>query len=183
MARLPRKHIPLAIRVEVAERQMRGFADRSLLPRSHHTIIDSVTILEAPAGEKLKTLLEMLATRFGCPVKDLRLDHDPALANREKRARMPTGQTFRVVIVPKGATVLRYYPDELDPEHLLYRPHGAEHEGSHDIKTRVRGERGQFSDLALLKRERRREKKARRPKHQWAKGRKLQSRNDLRRPK
>ena len=53
-----------------------------------------------------------------------------------------------------------YIPDANDPEHLFYRPHGAQFAGSHDVKTRIRGDHGQFSDLALIKRERRRQKKA-----------------------
>jgi hypothetical protein len=55
-----------------------------------------------------------------------------------------------------------YEPDANDPEYLVYRPHGAQHAGSHDVKTRIRGEHGQFSDIAMIKRQRRRERPAKR---------------------
>jgi hypothetical protein len=41
---------------------------------------------------------------------------------------------------------------------LNYLPHRTEFEESHDVKTRIRGPHGQFSDVALIKRQRRRER-------------------------
>ena len=64
------------------------------------------------------------------------LDHDPPLAAREFNQR--TGI---------------YNPDANHPESLIYRK--AE---DHRIKTLIRGEHGQYSDIALIKRERRRAK-------------------------
>ena len=79
---------------------------------------------------------ERLAYLLQCKFGDERfhLDHHPCLA-------------------------LRYFDDETgqyDPpansvEHLIYRV--AE---DHEIKTRIRGDHGQFSDLALIRREKRR---------------------------
>lgn len=132
MARLYRPHIPLSVRYAVAARQL------------NWPVNDDLSRL-AGYGEMLKLLLPELADKLGCEVSDLRLDHDPALGTRPKR-----GEGKRTV----------YEPAANDPEHLKYRPHGAQFDDSHDIKTRVRGPHGQFSDIALIKRERRRERKA-----------------------
>lgn len=150
MARLPRKHIPLRVRCEVVSRQL--------------------GIEPPPAsadGKALQARLAVLAGLLACEVADLRLDHDPALENREK-------------IRDVDGEILRYVPDELDPLHLIYRE-----KHDHHIKTNVRGERGQFADNVIAKRERRREKKAHgkpawgkkiKGRSQWPRGRKLQSR-------
>ena len=143
MARLYRPHIPLAVRCEVATRQLSDILE----------LVD-LDVPEKPMQARLDALLGMLAKCMGCEVKDLRLDHEPALALRSTGIR--NGKSY-------------YIPDANDPEHLFYRPHGAEFDGSHDIKTRVRGDNGQFSDLALIRREKRRQKKAAgRPKKRWA---------------
>lgn len=63
----------------------------------------------------------------------LHLDHDPALCNRKFNNR--TG---------------KYKPDANDPKFLIYRTT----EG-HDIKTRVRGDGAQLSDLAMLRKNKR----------------------------
>lgn len=92
-----------------------------------------------------------------CDRSELRLDHDPPLALRPQHRKGLGRKTY-------------YVPDANDPEHLKYRPHGPQHDGSHDVKTRVRGDHGQFSDLALIRREKRRLGKAeRKPKPKWAK--------------
>jgi hypothetical protein len=88
---------------------------------------------------RLADLQEALASVFGGPVH---LDHDPALVNRKFNAR--TG---------------KYTPDANDPDYLVYRS-----KTDHDIKTRVRGDGAQYSDLALrrkLKRIQRNRKKGR----------------------
>lgn len=126
----------------------------------------------------LDMLLAKLAELLGCAVEDLRLDHDPPLALRPQERRGLGKKIY-------------YIPDANDPEHLNYRPHGAQFAGSHDVKTRIRGEHGQFSDVQLIKRQRRRERKAapkqacrfsrpqkRTKKSTWPKNRKLQSRSN-----
>jgi hypothetical protein len=65
-------------------------------------------------------------------------DHDPPLGTRPFSNR--TG---------------KYKPDANDPEHLFYRS-----EDDHRTKTFVRGEHGQYSDIVLIKRERRRNRPA-----------------------
>lgn len=136
MARLYRPHIPLSVKVEVARRQLIERGDRARVryptPAKH-----------LPLYKQLAHMLGTLAESMLCEVKDLRLDHDPPLGAREK-----TGEGRGTV----------YTPDANDPEHLFYRPHGAQFAGSHDVKTRIRGDHGQFSDVALIKRERRRTK-------------------------
>lgn len=109
-------------------------------------------------GSFVKDRLARLAVLLRCEVADLALDHDPALVNREKDVEVAHGQVFsRVVIVPPGGVVLRYYPDANDPEHLIYRV-GGETGSAHDVKTRIRGEHGQHSDLALARKNKRIEK-------------------------
>lgn len=139
MARLHRPHVPLKVRCVVAARQLGYF---TLIATIMHATHDRMM------GRLLDNLLDELARSFGCEVDELRLDHNPPLGARPK-----TGEGKRTV----------YEPDANDPEHLLYRPHGAQHEGSHDVKTRIRGDRGQYSDIVLIKRQRRRER-APRPK-------------------
>lgn len=132
----------------------------------------------------LADLLARFANQLGVTVKQLHLDHDPALENRRQLFRNPGSTT------PHG-----YVPDANDPNFLLYRI-GGFRGSDHDIKTRVRGERGQFADNVIAKRARRRAKKIdtsdipevkeawfKRAKIKWPKGRKLQGRNDLRRRK
>jgi hypothetical protein len=66
------------------------------------------------------------------------LDHDRPLAARDFNER--TG---------------KYTPDANDPEHLFYIT-----DEEHRVKTLLRGARGQYSDIALIKRERRRNRPA-----------------------
>lgn len=114
-------------------------------------------------GARLAYLMRQL---FGD--KPHALDHNPALVNRRRYVR--NGKTF-------------YDPPANDPDYLIYREAGP---GSdHDIKTRVRGEHGQHSDLALARIEKRRMKKkaAKRTakynrKYNWPKGRKIRSRKE-----
>lgn len=133
MARLYRPHIPLSVKVKVAERQLKAVG------------------LEPISTEKLSTFLflalDALARHLGCERAELRLDHDPPLALRPQERRGLSKKVF-------------YTPDANDPDHLFYRPHGAQHDGSHDVKTRIRGDHGQYSDIVLIKRQRRRDKAA-----------------------
>lgn len=137
MARLYRPHIPLSVRVKVAERQAaakpnegwRFYVATGWNPKMHF-------------GKRLKVLLEVLAQQFRCTVANLRLDHDPALGARPKHRRGLGKKTY-------------YVPDANDPDHLFYRPHGPEFDGSHLIKTNVRGDHGQHPDRVLIKKQRR----------------------------
>lgn len=148
-ARLPRRHIPLSIRCQVAARQVRAIG---IDPAQFEDV--------SPLSERLDFLLTALFHGEDC-----QLDHEPALVNRKQ-------------IRDRDGVLLRYEPDEHDPDCLIYR---LKHD--HLIKTVVRGDHGQFSDVVLAKRARRREKKAAKAKRKtkwqskpWPKGRKLQSR-------
>lgn len=123
-------------------------------------------------GFLLRSLLTNLAQMLRVEASDLRLDHDPALVNR---------------IMHTGKAGIWYEPAANDPEHLIYRTKAA-----HDIKTRVRGDGAQLSDLAIVRKRKRKAKKTEkrkwwsavhgkylpgsRPKHKWATGRKIQNR-------
>jgi hypothetical protein len=97
-----------------------------------------------------------LGERLGCSEKDLRLDHDPPLAGR-----------------PFDVKTRLYTPDANHPEHLFWIT-----AADHRTKTIIRGANGQYSDIVLIKRERRLQRRKTKPKKkfQWAKGRKMQSR-------
>lgn len=151
--RLHRPYIPLAIRVQVAERQLCAQGDWGKIAVAMHC--------ELTHGRRLKNALRLL---FGD--HPYHLDHDPALVNRQ---RTRSGN---------------YIPGANDPVHLVYRTKVA-----HDIKTRIRGDGAQRSDLSqrryLKKVARNRQKvtpdpgvKARQPRRKWAsrpfpKGRKI----------
>jgi hypothetical protein len=174
MAKLYRPHIPLKVRLKVIKRQVAQRAGDGMLLAIETTARRSNA--KNPGfiptdAIYLGALLVAFAEIIGCEVSELRLDHDPALGARKK-----TGEGKRTV----------YDPPANDPDHLFYRPHGAQHEGSHDVKTRIRGDHGQYSDIVLIKRQRRREraekpidelsekygitrKKAIKPKVKWAK--------------
>lgn len=126
MARLYRPHIPLETRVRVALRQL------------GEIWVDDWIEAKRDSGKSFGAMLDELLDELRAVLhaEKLHLDHDPPLAARQ---RVPyTGGTS-------------YIPDANDPEHLIYREAVA-----HGIKTRVRGEHGQYSDLALIKREKRR---------------------------
>lgn len=138
MPRLLRPHIPLEVRVRVVLRQLGEMWPDDVIRIHEHA--------RSPMKHLLAVRLAVLAELLQCTVKDLRLDHDPALGAREKVYR-------------RGEHV-GYLPAANDPEHLRYRPHGAEFQGSHLIKTNVRGDGAQYPDRVLIKRNRRRERKA-----------------------
>ncbi len=145
--RLPRPHVPLAVRVKVAERQ---FIEK----------FNSQPIRFWQADGK--HLAVLLAALF--PVGKFELHHRPALTNRRRYIRK--GKTF-------------YDPPANSADHLFYllKP-------DHDVETRVRGLYGQHSDLALARKRRRKERKAKRKRlHRWPPSRKLQSRKFNRRNK
>lgn len=119
--KLIRPNIPHSVRVEVALRQLRETG----------AIECALIRTESRVGPYLKRLLFMLQLRLDT-MKILDLHHRPALVNREK-----------VIVAGKH---VGYVPDANDPEHLFYVP-----EDQHDVETRVRGIRGQHSDLALVR--------------------------------
>ena len=146
--RLPRPHIPLSVREQVIDRQMRdaGIAEPKFTKYHGSTATRIAVKITALFGEN-----------------KVELHHRPALVNR---LRKRSG---------------KYLPDANDPNFLVYLP-----AYEHDIETRVRGQHGQYSDLALVRKRKRKERKAKRPKTKWAsralrsanrwlKGRKLRS--------
>jgi hypothetical protein len=135
MGRLYRPHIPLAVRVQVAERQAKE--QPTLRFGAYWYVRNNLTF-----RHRLDCLLEILAQRFRCEMSDLRLDHDPPLGARQRLQ-------YSSVVKPI------YIPHANDPEHLKYRPHGPQFDGSHLIKTNVRGDHGQHPDRVLIKKQRR----------------------------
>jgi hypothetical protein len=135
MARLYRPHIPLDVRCRVLFRQLNYDEKKAQAAINTHTSWRRL----------LNNLLDQFAHHEGCEVSDFNLDHDPPLAARPKHRRGLSEKTF-------------YTPDANDPEHLFYRPHGPQFDGSHLIKTNVRGDHGQHPDRVLIKKERRRER-------------------------
>jgi|SRR6516164_8271706 hypothetical protein len=82
---------------------------------------------------------------FGCDMP-IELHHRPALVNRPRDANGD------------------YNPPANDPEYLAYVL-----ADDHDIETRVRGQHGQYSDLALRRKNKRIEAKNNRLKRKWPK--------------
>ena len=142
MSRLPRPPISLAVKLTITLRQNGCSIDvaRERVENARK---------ERKLGVDLEGELFLLAATLGCPRDQLRLDHNPALENREKLVLLLSGRTKLVVIVPNGAKVLRYFPDANDPEYMIYRPHSPEFAGSHLIKTNVSGDGAQHSDRAM----------------------------------
>ena len=171
MSRLPRPPIPLAVKLTVALRQL-----SECHPSAIKLHVDAMR-QKRRLGVRLIQAMESLARKLGCEVRDLRLDHDPALENREKLVEMPDGNRLLTIIVPKGARVLRYTPDANDPAFLFYRPHGAQFAGSHLIKTNIRGDRGQHSDRALAAKNKRIVRNREKPGKTATKSRQLRSAN------
>jgi len=151
MAKLHRPYIPFEVRCRVALAQHRK-------KPPNDPGIERSLLLEHPQAGGLgyvKYLALILHEMFGDDADKAHLDHDPALCNRRKRLKTIKHNIFG----PKRITV--YSPDANDPKHLIYRIGGKVGDGSpHDIKTRVRGEHGQLSDLAIARKEKRRAKKA-----------------------
>ncbi|MDO8534229.1 MAG: hypothetical protein Q7S17_05750 [Xanthobacteraceae bacterium] len=145
MSRLPRPNPSTEVRCRVALRQLGEAFPETALDSWRYDRTIAPKYRKTGLGQMLETLLDRLAAKLGCAVSDLRLDHDPALENRLK-------------VFVKGVHV-DYEPLANDPDYLRYRPHGTQFAGSHDVKTRIRGDNGQLSDNALAKKERRRLRK------------------------
>lgn len=117
---------------------MREIGERGLL-----------VLAELPQSKASLRLKRLLGVLFGeLPVE---LHHRPALVNR----------VFLRVEKNRGP-IIGYMPDANDPDYLVYLP-----ADEHDIETRVRGQHGQHSDLALARKRKRKERKAKRPKRKW----------------
>jgi hypothetical protein len=128
--KLLRPYIPIETRCRVALRQIgEMFPDQAI--DGHRRNLRNY----------LFDLLSQLAVLLNCEMQDLRLDHDPALGQRRK-------------IFHCGPVHVGYDPPANSEWHLIYRIHA-----DHVVKTIVRGERGQLSDIALIKRHRRLEEK------------------------
>lgn len=161
MARLPRPHVSDSLKIQVLERQ--------LAP-------DIPRISTEKKAQHVQVLKTALAKRLKCDVEKLRLDHLWALTNREKLIELPDGSHVRRVVVPPGSKVLAYFPDANDPDWLGYRTHE-----DHDRKTRLSGDGAQLSDMAQQRKERNRERRAsKKTRSRWPQGRKIRSRNSLR---
>jgi hypothetical protein len=133
MPRLYRPHIPVEVKCRVVLRQMGELWPNEVIGGTR----GSLQVL-------LKDQLEHLAALLGCAPKDLRLDHDPALAVRDKWPLK--GKPNRWA----------YHPDANDPEFLIYR---TAHD--HHLKTNVRGDGAQFPDRVLIKRARKQRERPR----------------------
>lgn len=142
MPRLYRPPIPLEVKLRVLLRQRGEMFIEEVVERSKKLRNMSSLVAFHMAG---------LAKELGLEsTRGLRLDHNPALGLRKKR------RTGRFVGHGKNRIeVVIYTPRANDPDSLLYRTDHAHH-----IKTNVRGDGAQFSDTALMKRERRRVKKS-----------------------
>jgi hypothetical protein len=108
--RRPRPYIPLSVRVQVAERQVRALGDPVDAPLAlswfeHYQLVSH----ELSMNERLRRLVDFLSNYLG---DVLQLDHDPALILRQYKVdrRKPEAAWFT--------------PNANDPEHLVYRPLG-----------------------------------------------------------
>jgi len=136
--KLLRPWIPISVRIKVVQRQLLRF---------------DVAAPDREKGERqdvyLDRLLGLLSTLMDALFEPLQLDHDPALVNRKK--------------IFRNGKHVGYSPAANNPDYLIYRT-----KAKHDIKTRVRGDGAQYSDLALARKNKRIEK--RREKNANAKG-------------
>lgn len=137
MPRLVRPPINTETKLLVVLRQL-----GELFPLS----VVEIAIKSRMTGRALDGKLQVLAELLNCEVKDLRLDHDPALGARVK-------------VFNKAGEHVDYKPAASDPEFLFYRPHGPQFERSHLVKTNVRGDHGQHPDRVLIVKNRRLEKR------------------------
>jgi hypothetical protein len=120
--------------------QLRVAEDQLLARGMPPPQFDPLTQRKLPAKQRL-----YLALRDLFDERKAQLDHDPALCNRRK--------------IMRHGSFIRYDPDANDPAYLIWRP-----ADEHNIKTRVRGEHGQLSDLAIARKRKRSERKKAAPK-------------------
>ena len=136
MARLPRPHIPIATKCIVA---LHGLGE---------AWPEDMLAVHSDRAALLAWLLRRLKELHACDA--LHLDHDPALALREK--------------VFKSGVHVDYIPAAADSAFLIYRPVNGHKRKTHGVR---REDCPQFSDRILIKRERRRGRK--RVKRPWPK--------------
>lgn len=142
--KLHRPYIPLAVRIKVAERQFKALRGEEPAWKSvSFSDLDFLLFLIADWLHKVGETRYVPHSTVG----HLHLDHDPALTNRQYNARTK-----------------KYTPDANDPDYLIYRTKEA-----HDIKTRVRGDGAQLSDLAIRRKNKRIAKKKRQARRPWPK--------------
>lgn len=115
-------------------------AERQLRERGTVPMFASLPGTQPSAVHRLRSMLVALFGKEPC-----HLDHDPPLMLRWR-------------------TAAGYSPDANDPEFLVWRT--AE---EHRIKTYVRGDGAQLSDMGKRRKEIRRRKKAERPRRKWPK--------------
>ena len=143
--KLLRPYTPIPVRIKVVQRQLLRF---------------DVAAPDREKGERqdvyLDRLLGLLSTLMDALFEPLQLDHDPALVNRKK--------------IFRNGKHVGYSPAANNPDYLIYRTKAA-----HDIKTRVRGDGAQYSDLALARKNKRIEKRRAKKEHGRPKSRKLPS--------
>lgn len=149
----PRPYIPLSVRVQVAERQVRESGS------IYWSLYQSAVSEGLTMGMRLTCLLSRLRVQG---IEYPQLDHDPALILRKFSER--TG---------------RYTPDANDPDYLIYRSkedHLKKTTGRNPGALKTITTKG--SDIGLKTKFARLEKKAAKGKRRGAfpKGRKLQSR-------
>lgn len=149
-------HVPIGVQLAVAERQisLSGFMPQYLLeifPSSNWSACNWANPKSLSASRKLKIALRIL---FG--EQTVNLDHNPALITRAYNPRIKD-------------VAARYTPNANDPDYMAWRPKARDAERSHDIKTFVRGDNGQLSDIGLRNKQRRMDRnrgiiKSKRPK-------------------
>lgn len=145
--KLYRPTIPVEVKCRVALRQLGELRVDAVIEFNRPSkaagyMVGVVGLSGRSLGRLLTEAMERLAETMCCNVSDLRLDHDPPLGARQKERRGLGKNTY-------------YIPDANDPDHLFYRPHGPQFEGSHLIKTNIRGDHGQHPDRVLIKKARR----------------------------
>lgn len=104
----PRPHIPLSVRVEVAERQVKGLAEASIIPSIWWSIYQAAAHEGLSMRSRLASLLGRMSEVVG--VAKFELDHFPALILRDFKVDRRK---------PQAAW---YSPSANDPDFLLYRP-------------------------------------------------------------
>lgn len=124
-------HIPLSVQVAVAERQLGNTREKM-----EYVLFCS--------GTKRMSLANRLSIALGIlfGAQTVNLDHTWALIDRRYNQRIK-----RVAD--------RYTPNANDPAYLEWRPKARDATRSHDIKTFVRGDNGQLSDIGLRNKQRR----------------------------
>lgn len=140
--RLPRPYIPWSVREQVIDRQMAA-----------HNFMPTWAIKYVGSTEK-RVRLKLEEFFPGITVE---LHHRPALCNRQKIYKADLSKSSDT----DNSPFWRFEPDANDPAYLVYLRAGAGQD--HDVETRVRGLHGQHSDLGLLRKRKRKERRLKHP--------------------